>query len=196
MRIVRPAFVIIMQILPKIKRRLSSRIFKIVLLACVLIAFGAVFASSREVSIFNFKTLFRNAGNLPMSEKIRDGIALLKASPPLAYTTGNGKDSGGILKQQIALAILDLNTGEVFEYRMWVSGEYIDPASNPLHVRVLWWNSFNSVYEIPNKKNLVVVANKYLVERKYLPEQASLHLVINAPRSRYTDMVYAPYSEL
>jgi len=59
----------------------------------VLIAFGAVFASSREVSIFNFKTLFRNAGNLPMSEKIRDGIALLKASPPLAYTTGNGKDS-------------------------------------------------------------------------------------------------------
>lgn len=145
--------------------------------------FGVVvvvgFLLSHEIAISNPQRELQ----FSMLEKIRNGIALLKATPPLG-------------EHQIALAVLDAKTGELSEHRIEVSqdGEIIaqDPA---LPFAIRWWNAFNSVYEIDGRPELVVVANKYRIERQYLPEQKTLRLDLDAPTSRYVDMVYAPYSE-
>lgn len=144
-----------------------------------------VFSRDFEVSKNLLTILGKN--KTPMSEAIRSGIGLLKASAPLDYTIGS--------RQQTALAIYNKKTGKLFEERIWItpSGDLISTQTLP--VRIVWWNSFNSVYEIERHPELIVVANKFLVERKYLPEQSILQLDEDAPQSRYTDMVYAPYSE-
>ncbi|MEK7615872.1 MAG: transglycosylase SLT domain-containing protein [Patescibacteria group bacterium] len=142
-----------------------------------------LFSRTIDVSKQAF-SLFTNT-EFSISKKIQDGIAMLKASPPLAY-------SGS--RQQVALAILNKQTGEIQEERIWITpgGDLI---SSSLPIRIQWWNSFNTYYEIDDRPELIVVANKFLVERKYLPEQTTLRLDLDAPRSKYTDMVYAPYSE-
>ena len=148
------------------------------------LVFGAGFFFTREITITQIvSSVF---GGIRMEEKIQDGIAMLKASAPLEYSLG---------RQETALAILNIQTGKLSEERIVItpSGELISTASLPVQIK--WWNLFNSVYEIPGHPELVVVANKFLVERKYLPEQQNLRLVLDGPDSKYTDMVYAPYSE-
>jgi len=149
---------------------------------------------------------------IDVGEKIKEGILLLKSSPPLVYKTKNGKPTGDLVKKQIALAILDTASGKVFEKRMWVKEEEIknyretgiinlEPANLPtsditnlpmsdvgINVRVRWWNSFNTFYEVESKPDLIVVANKYLLPSSYiigLPERS---------KTKYTDIIYAPYS--
>lgn len=142
---------------------------------------------------------------------------LLKSSSPLVYMTKNGKTSGDLVKKQIALAILDMISGEVFEKRVWVREQEIkdykktgamifEPvvSGEALDIQPKWWNSFNTFYEIhpvksgkagaeqfdgvKNRPDLIVVANKYLLPSSYivsLPETS---------RTKFTDVVYAPYS--
>lgn len=185
-----------------------SKIFSIVFLAILLIASIAILARREILITFKKLPLVGQKAPTPIADKVGEGIALLKISQPLKYETSNGADTGALIKKQIALAILDTATGEVFEKRIWVSEREInqsaitgvvhaqpDDPSDPLRIDIQWWNSFNSFYIVERKTNLIIVANKYLIERKYLPEQTTLRLDLDAPRSRYTEMVYAPYSE-
>ena len=166
----------------KLRRVLVSLLASATLVA--ILAFALT--SSREISFSReVASLFGLPKTTMMSEAIRNGIALLKASPPLEYQSG---------KRQTALAIFNKKTGEISEERIWISPDGTLIASD-LPISIQWWNSFNSVYEIKGHPELVVVANKFLIERDYLPEQRTLQLDSNAPQSKYTDMVYAPYSE-
>lgn len=137
--------------------------------------------------------------------KVREGIGLLKTSPSLAFELSRNGDE--LERKQIALAIINVTSGEILEKRIWVREEDIRRASiigtvpvvndsdDGLSVSVRWWNSFNSAYEILGHPELIVIANKYLVERKYLPEQYVALLGDKANNSKYTDMVYVPFSE-
>ena len=142
---------------------------------------------------------------------------LLKSSPPLVYKTKNGKTSGDLVKKQLALAVLNMKSGEVFEKRVWVKEQEIkdykktgvmifEPVvpGETLDIQPKWWNSFNTFYEIhpvksskagaeqfdgvKNRPDLMVVANKYLLPSSYivgLPEKS---------KTKYTDIIYVPYS--
>ena len=149
----------------------------------IIAAAGAVagFAFSREISIVPSSTKI----SFSLYAKIEEGIALLKTSPSLEYTADE--------RQEVALAILDTKTGVVFEKRIVITpdGELL---FSEVSITVKWWNSFNSFFEIPDQPSWIIVANKFLVERQYLPEQTTLSLASGAPTSKYTDMVYAPYS--
>ena len=152
-----------------------------------------------------------------MLEKIQEGIALLEKSEPLKYENKivrqkNGKSvqTGELARKQVALAILDKNTGEVFEHRVWVSEDEIknyrqtgvinlEPdltrsglvdEARPRIVRLVvnWWNSFNTDYGFSDNPNLVVVANKYLVP------SSNLGTLPERSKSKYTEIIYVPYS--
>ncbi len=153
----------------------------------MLAAITAGFVFSRELQFSGVDYFFDGPR---LFDKIQAGIAMLKASPALEYTEG--------VKHQTALAILNVQTGELIERRIWITpdGTLLSNEDSGLPVTIAWSNVFNSVYEIAEHPELVVVANKFLIERKFLPEQKTLRLDEGAPRSRYTDMVYAPYSEL
>lgn len=156
-----------------------SKIYSIIIVL-LLLALGVSFLFSHNINIQGSKS-----HPFSLYEKIQEGIALLKTSPPLAYDLPRS--------QQVALAILDQKTGEVFEKRMTITPDG-DIVTEDAPISIKWWNSFNSFFEIPTEPSWIVVANKFLVERQYLPEQNTLSLVDGAPTSKYTDMVYAPYS--
>jgi hypothetical protein len=175
---------------------------------------------ARELNIKNSPTPSATP-LIDIGEKVSEGISLLKSSPPLLFETKNGKPAGDLVRKQIALAIWNKNTGEVFEKRVWVREQEIkdykktgiinlDPVNLPtsdvgINVRVKWWNSFNTFYEVnpvksseagaeqfdgvKNQPDLAVVANKYLLESRYLsslPEKS---------KTKYTDIIYVPYSK-
>lgn len=137
---------------------------------------------------------------LDVGEKIREGISLLRSSPSLIYETENKKPSGELVRKQIALAILDKNTGEVFEKRVWVEEQEIkdykktgvvnlSSSQDDITIQAKWWNSFNTFYGVENRPDLMVVANKYPFQSSYLsglPEKSG---------AEYTDIIYAPYSK-
>ncbi len=173
---------------------------------------------AKEVMVVNEPTAIVTASPTPqftMIEKIREGKELLRKSSPLDYETkyytvkkGVRIKTGDPVRKQVALAILNKNTGEIFEQRVWVREQDIKnykktgvinlepdlprPAlgtEDGPRAAVIWWNSFNTNYEIPNHPELVVVANKYLFPSKYLsglPEKSN---------SQYTDLIYVPYSK-
>ncbi len=179
-----------MPTLPSIKPRSLSKISNIFIGIAVLLVITAAAASlvfSRELQFSSSNSFF---GGPRLLDKIQAGVAMLKASPPLEYTEG--------VRQQTALAILDTKTGKLIERRIWIApnGTLLSREDPDLPVVIKWSNVFNSVYEIQGRPELVVVANKFLIERAYLPEQRILRLAADAPQGRYTDMVYAPYSEL
>ncbi len=170
------------------------------------------YAYAREINIVNGPSIVPPASLAPqfsMLQKIEQGIELLKKSPALKYENKivrqkNGKlvEAKDLVRKQIALAILNKDTGEIFEKRVWVKEQDInnykkigvitlEPAQSdePLDIEVEWWNSFNSPYAVVNHPELIVLADKYLFPSKYLaglPEKS---------RGEYTDIIYAPYSK-
>ena len=172
-----------------------------ILIFAFLIFLRAGFSLGKEISIKNVPVL-----SLPpllnIEEKIQEGTSLLKSSPPLVYKTKNGKPAGDLVEKQIALAVLNTTNGEVFEKRVWVKEQEIkdykktgtmifEPVvlGETLDIQPKWWNSFNTFYEIKNRPDLIVVANKYLLPSSYivgLPEKS---------KTKYTDIIYIPYSE-
>ncbi len=169
-----------------------------------------VFGLAKEINVVNKTAPLPSVGvRYDILNKIREAVSLLKSSPPLLYEMTrmkNGKPSGGnLVRKQIALAILDKTTGEIFEKRVWVREREIknyretgiinlDPANLAtsdvaINVRVEWWNSFNSLYDVKNNPALVVLADKYLMPSNLLtalPEKS---------KNQYTDIIYAPYSK-
>ncbi len=161
-----------------------------------------------------------------MVNKIEEAKQLLESSLPLGFNEDPKKDKrGNIIKKkgqpvlemtrkEIALAILDTETGQIFEKRYWLDMAEINKAddlrkkylNNPDHLprfqptfadeqfRVVsnWWNSFNSDLSVFKEGTVdgryAVVANKYLMSNESLayPEDMT--------GERYSDIVYVPYS--
>ncbi len=136
-------------------------------------------------------------------EKIEEGKELLRNSAPLSYTA---KDVNGlIVEKQIALAVLDTLTGEIFEKRVWLRQSDLDISKTrrfegvdleldrgysperPVRIEILWWNSFNSMYRV-EPTHYVVVANKYLVPSDIIPTLKEIE-------EDYTEIIYVPYSK-
>lgn len=190
---------------------MRKKIFAPVLLVIILVAAVFVVLNAGKITgSSDFFVFYRPQReiNYDIVEKIEEGIGMLKSSAPLVYeTTSGNSEFGAIVKKQIALAILNIDTGDVEELRVWADENEIEEAyktgvvnietegDTDLEIKATWWNSFNTMYEIENRPNLVVVANKYLVSRKYLPEQTYLTLIEDGPENKYTSMVYAPYSQ-
>ncbi len=168
------------------------------------------FDYAKEISIVNesdTKVFESQIPKFSILQKIQEGKILLSKSQPLLFDTKNKKPNGELVRKQIALAVLDMNTGNIFEKRIWVKEQDIknykktglitlessdqnsNSDNNNFVIKANWWNSFNTFYEIPNHPELVVVANKFLFPSKYLSGLAEKS---NSP---YTDIVYAPYSK-
>ncbi len=127
---------------------------------------------------------------------------MLRASPPLRYETKIIRKKTELVRKQVALAILNTVTDEIFEKRFWIVESEIQKFNTtgtmtfqpvddtrPITVQVKWWNSFNTYYEIPDHPYFLVIANKYLLLSKNLgslPERS---------KKEYTDIVYVPYSK-
>ncbi|MBI2063059.1 MAG: hypothetical protein HYT61_02350 [Candidatus Yanofskybacteria bacterium] len=186
------------------------------LVAAVMLSgfFGWInFDYAGEITVINKPAVILPAGHAPrfsILQKIQEGMDLLRKSPPLIFETKNKKPTSELVRKQIAFALLDTESGDIFEQRVWVREQdiknykktgvitlepcvtcYIAPINNDkkININVKWWNSFNTFYEIPDHPKLIVVANKYLFPSKYLaslPEKS---------KSQYTDIVYAPYSK-
>lgn len=160
-------------------------------------------------------------------DKIEEAKQLLENSPPLQFKEEVQKDKKGKIKKkngkpvmeitekEISLAVLDTETGNIFEKRYWLSTAEINKANdlrkkymeNPDHLPIFrpsdtnetfkaisnWWNGFNSDLSVlkngDNSSRYVVVANKYLMSNDGLvyPEERT--------GAKYSDIVYVPHSK-
>lgn len=157
-----------------------------------------------------------------LSDKIEEGKKLLRDSPPLGFAEKNiitklknGKKvySQILTRKEIALAVLDIETGRVFEKRYWLDEEdikkanairrtYIENTENlpgfmpenineDFSVTVNWWNNFNSDLSIAKSdsdENYIIIANKFLMDND------SLAYAEDRTGAKYSDIVYTPYS--
>ena len=135
-------------------------------------------------------------------DKIEEGKLLLKNSTSLSYTEKNGE----IEEKQIALAVMDTLTGDIFEKRIWIRQDDISSLATrrfegieleldrgysperPVRAEITWWNSFNSIYRI-EPTHYVVVANKYLIPSDIIPG------ISKDDTSKYSEIIYVPYSK-
>lgn len=139
---------------------------------------------------------------LDLVQKIDSAKHLLKQSSPLVIEKKKVGRSTQVTRKQIALAILDKATGEITEHRYWAAQNEIQSYSKmrvlnlvpvaqngALDIRVKWWNSFNSYFEVAGQPDMLIVANKYPLLSQSVPN----------PKQRsgkeYTDIIYVPYSE-
>lgn len=145
-------------------------------------------------------------------EKVEEGKKLLKNSPPLEFIEKQKK----IIRKQIAFAILNIETGEVFEKRYWLDNKDIDLANtlrstyqlNPgnlprlmpvdpnedFEIKNNWWNGWASdwsVEKIGSTENdiYIVLADKYSLDNSYViyPEDKTGY--------KYSDIIFSPPSE-
>ncbi len=143
-------------------------------------------------------------------EKVEAGKNLLFISPPLAIV------DNGVKKKELAVAILDTKTGEVFERRYWIEDGDLQKANqlrtstcgkddlyphftpsgkdSDYLIIVNWWNAHNSNLGIvkadcSDQDRYIVVANKVAI-----PNERLVYLKDRTGK-KYSDIVYAPYSE-
>lgn len=164
---------------------------------------------------------------ISMELKIQEGIELLLNSDPLGidkYVSDdvcfrNGKTYRA-QRKEIAFAILDRNTGQVFEKRCWFSKEDVEQADvfkrsidrimeafglgggdseenimkDEFALIVNWWNSHNSDIEVRNL-NFEDDPDRYLiVANKYPIPNQYLAYPEDRTGEKYSDIVYVPYS--
>lgn len=157
-----------------------------------------------------------------LTDKIEEAKTLLQNSLPLKFSEENivtrlknGKKitTTKLSKKEIALAVLDLETGQVFEKRYWLEEKDIEKANTirrtylennqnlprfmqesieeNFSVTVNWWNNFNSDLSIAKSgsdRKYIIIANKFLMEND------SLAHLDDQTGDKYSDIVYAPYS--
>ncbi|MDP3793083.1 MAG: hypothetical protein Q8Q89_05165 [bacterium] len=144
-------------------------------------------------------------------DKIEEGKELLKNSPPLEFVEIKKK----LIRKQIELAVLDIESGDVFLKRYWLENKDINLAydaqkvykGNPdlprftpvdpnedFEVVNNWWNGWASDWGIEkiasNSSDIyVIVADKYSVPNSYIiyPEDKT--------GTKYSDIVFSPPSE-
>lgn len=156
------------------------------------------FSFSREVQILNSFGFGGNVINdFSYIKKIDSGFEILKNSAPLKSRSDR---YGNLIEKEIAFAVFDTETGEVFEKRGWINESQaqnyrqtgimniaMESAGPDINIQPNWFNSFNSDYRIVDHPEMVVVANKYLVPSSYLPPSLR-------SGKAYSDITYAPYS--
>lgn len=171
--------------------------------------------------------------NWNMADKIEEAKQLLGSSPQLQFEESPQTDKRGriikkkgqpvmeMTRKEVALAILDTETGLVFEKRYWLiiaeinradalRKKYLDnpdylprfhPAElgSPTHTdeefRVIsnWWNSFNS--DLSVFKEGASDGRYVVVANKYLMSNDDLAYPEDRTGERYSDIVYVPYSD-
>lgn len=179
----------------------------------------------------NNQALAFSATNEDLLTQINSGRDLLRRSAPLGFTeitvskkvylTKNKTKlvpEQQLVNQEVALAILDTNSGSIVERRYWLDEEQIKDAnfirrtylenfenipnfrpatgSEDFKVTVKWWNYFNSDLHVnlandnANSKRYIVIAMKYGIPNDDLayPEDRT--------GKKYSDIVYTPYSNL
>jgi hypothetical protein len=187
--------------------KVSKPLFLVTGIILIGVSFFIVSPQSVQIEVFNQPNFSSAPESLSflLSDKIKVGLNLLANSPSLEYETATYKTKTGktiksdeIIRKQIALAVLDMNTGEIFEKRVWAEGNEIEnrnvdlQADNPaekLIIKAKYWNSFNTFYEIENFSNYVVIGNKYLLANKYLSD-----LPEKNKKEPFTEILYVPYS--
>lgn len=201
-----------------------KRKYKILLLILLVAVLFTVHASSATIIDIVSSSPVQD---WKLTDKIEEGKELLKNSPPLRFKEVPRKDKRGriikkkgqpvmeVAEKEIALAILDTETGVVFEKRYWLNTaeinkanelrkKYLDDPDNlprfqsentneKFRAVSIWWNSFNSDISILKEGTAagryVVVANKYLMSNEDLayPEDRT--------GAKYSDIVYVPHSK-
>jgi hypothetical protein len=164
---------------------------------------------------------FRQQWNL--ADKVTEAKSLLTASAPLRFTenrrtirlkNGRTRVETELARQEIALAVLDRETGRVFEKRYWleeaditranaIRRNYEDNSENlprfqpeqideEFSVITNWWNNFNSDWSIVRAGE---PAGRYVVlADKFLMDNESLAYPEDRTGQKYSDIVYVPYS--
>lgn len=164
---------------------------------------------------------------LNLSEKIKEGTELLENSPVLGieeYVTENvcfitGKTYRG-LRKEISFAILDKDTGVVFEKRCWFSKEDIKEAeifggslekisdflglgnkknegdiiNEELNLVINWWNGHNSDIAIKSLNPKDKEGRYIIVANKYPMLNDYLAYPQDRTGKKYSDIIYVPYS--
>lgn len=161
-----------------------------------------------------------------LEEKIETGKKLLEMSPALEIVekerrvklkNGKYRTTYQLIRKQIALAILDTDSCNVFEERYWLDEDDIERGNrlrktrqdnpgdvpkfmlvnqtNDLTVIVNWWNNHNSDLGIVKSSSsesghFIVVGNKFSVSNSNIAYPNE----ITGPR--YSDIIYVPYSNL
>lgn len=156
--------------------------------------------------------------NISWPDKIKEAQALLKTSAPLMYSKKTIGKKVTITRQEIALAVLDTQSGLVFEKRYWLEAEdikkgnairryYLENEENmprflPLNINedfivtVRWWNNFNSDLSIIKNSLSPEDHDRYaIIANKFLMENDNLAYAEDQTGSQYSDIVYVPYSE-
>jgi hypothetical protein len=156
-----------------------------------------------------------------ITQKVKSAQELLRTSPDLRI---DERDRNSLIRNEISLAILDTQTGDIFERRYWLDGDEIDQANsvrrayglNPVNlpsfinadehddfmIVVNWWNNFNSdlsALEVSIRDDEVVInktPSRYIVvANKFLMPNDSLAYPEDRTGVRYSDIVYTPYSK-
>lgn len=160
-----------------------------------------------------------------LKEKIETGKKLLEASPPLEIVereqktrlrNGKYRVTYQLIRKQIALAILDTDTCDVFEARYWLDEEDVKRGNNlrkmrlenpgdvprfmpvdqtsSLNIVVKWWNNHNSDLNVVESgssepSHYIIIGNKFSVSNDNIayPEEIT--------GLRYSDIIYVPYSD-
>lgn len=167
---------------------------------------------------------------ISLPDKIKEGQELLRHSVRLDYVTEETKlynkfkkvigKKIEVIRQEIALAVLDTQTGEVFEKRYWLEAEeikkadrirryYLENEENLPHftpldmkedfaITVQWWNHFNSDLSIAKTSSSSAEpepANRYLIMvNKFLLDNDNLAYAEDQTGVDYSDIIYTPYS--
>ena len=198
--------------------------FKIIFLTFLLLSILAIFAmrisgqellSSRQIVVqsANLVTALQPQPPWTLIEKVEECKVVLKNSPPLEFI----EKKRTLIRKQVELCILNIETGEVLEKRYWLDEKDIAKANNirkkhlanpnnlpkfmlvdpkeEFAVTINWWNNWASnlsVEKIGSASDdiYVVAGNKFLVPNSYVdyPEDRT--------GPRYSDIVFiSPYSE-
>lgn len=150
-----------------------------------------------------------------ITEKIAEGRNLLSGSFPLRFTE-NGRS---LVKKETALAVMDTVTGEIFEARYWLDEKEVKkanslrqtyaeneenlpvfaPSDDRKQFRVItrWWNNFNSDLLVVNDNDDFPEKQDHyaVLGIKFLMNNDNLAYPEDQTGSRYSDMVYIPYSD-
>src|SRR3989338_2477968 len=158
-------------------------------------------------------------------EKIMEGQEKLKKSSPLKFVekitkkrlkSGKSTTTTEFLKKEVALAVLDTKTGEVFEKRYWLDEKEVEKANsirrkylenkenlphftseNPaetFQITTNWWNNFNSDLSIADSSKPEEERRYIIIGNKFLLGNDNFAYFSEQTGDNYSDMVYVPYS--
>ena len=173
---------------------------------------GTELLPNREIHIQSANLVLTLQNQWTLLDKVEECKQILKASPALEFV----ETKKVLVRKQISLCILNIETGNVVEKRYWLDNNDINRANTlrssyqantgnlprfmpvdpkeEFQVINNWWNGWNSDWSIEvagstSNDIYIVLADKYSVPNSYIthPEDKT--------GPKYSDIIYAPYSE-